>query len=267
LDRFICTMTKVEREFERELELFRKECEGAAQYFFGYLAIHEVAKRREPVRQLLNRNAMFWNTASGAMQTAAIIAVGRVFDQGSPHNIDRVLKLAQDSPLIFSRASLGMRKQAGASEAPCWLAEYLDRAYVPGPSDFRRLRAHVKKRRRVYEANYRDLRHKIYAHRLVADDAEVEPIVAKTSIRELERLLLFLLQFYESLWHLFMNGRKPTLRRLRYSVNSEGRLSLPRTSASGVHRRMVREAEQVLVRAAAQQAPTSRWRPQASRKH
>jgi hypothetical protein len=253
-------MTITEKAFERELELFRKECEGAAQFFFGYLAIHEVAKRREAVLRLLNRNAMFWNTATGAMQTAALIAVGRVFDQASPHNIDRLLKLGQDSPSIFSRFSLGRRKQAGASEAPWWLDDYLERAYVPGPSDFRRLRIHVKKRRRIYEANYRDLRHKVYAHRVVADESEVEPIVAKTSIRELERLLLFLLRFYESMWNLFMNGSKPTLRRLRYSVNAEGRLSLPRTSPSGVHRRMVREAEQVLVRAAARQpdAPVDR---------
>lgn len=247
-------MTTEEKEFERELELFRKECEGAAQFFFGYLAIHEVAKRRGSVFRLLNQNAMFWNTATGAMQMASIIAIGRVFDQGSSHNIDRVLKLAQDSPSIFSKVSLGRRKQGGATEAPSWLGEYLDNVYVPGPSDFRRLRSYVKKRRRIYEANYRDLRHKIYAHRVVADGSEVEPIVAKTSIREIERLLLFLLRFYESMWHLFMNGRKPTLRRLRYSVNQAGSLSLPRTSAAGVHRRMVLETEQVLMRAAAQQA-------------
>ena len=73
-------MTITEKAFERELELFRKECEGAAQFFFGYLAIHEVAKRREAVLRLLNRNAMFWNTATGAMQTAALIAVGRERD-------------------------------------------------------------------------------------------------------------------------------------------------------------------------------------------
>jgi hypothetical protein len=80
-------MTTEERNFERELELFRTECESAAQFFFGYLAIHEVAKRREAVHRLLNANALFWNTASGAMQTAAVIAIGRIFDQGSPHNL------------------------------------------------------------------------------------------------------------------------------------------------------------------------------------
>lgn len=247
-------MTNDERDFERELELFRKECEGAAQFFFGYLTINEMAKRRETVLRLLNRNAMFWNTAAGAMQGSAIIAIGRVFDQSTPHNIDTVLRLAQNNPSIFSKAALGRRKQGGAVKPPPWLESYLEGAYAPSATDFRRLRSHVKERRRIYEANYRDLRHKIYAHRVVGENPEVEPLVAKTNIRELERLVLFLLRFYESMWHLYVNGRKPTLRRLRYSLNRAGRLTLPRRSARDVHRQMVLETKNVLLGAAAQQA-------------
>src|SRR5438093_6294764 len=99
-------MTNIEKEFDRELEVFRGECESAAQFFFGYLAIHEVAKRREVVFRLLNQNTLFWNTVAGALQTAAIIAIGRVFDQSSPHNIYKVLRLAQDNPSMLSKASL-----------------------------------------------------------------------------------------------------------------------------------------------------------------
>jgi hypothetical protein len=32
--------------------------------------------------------------------------MGRVFDQKSTHNVDRLLKLAQDNPQIFSKAAL-----------------------------------------------------------------------------------------------------------------------------------------------------------------
>jgi len=42
-------MTNIDQDFEDELELFRTETEGAAQFFYGYLAIHEVAKRRKDV--------------------------------------------------------------------------------------------------------------------------------------------------------------------------------------------------------------------------
>ena len=257
-------MANEERQFERELELLRGECEGAAQFFYGYLAINEVAKRWNKVLLLLNQNAMFWNTVAGAMQTAAIIAIGRVFDQGSAHNIDKVLRLAQDNPSILSKASLARRKQAGASEPPSWLESYLKGAHVPRATDFRRLRSHIKRRRRIYNANYRELRHKVYAHREVGEDDEVTPIVAKTNIRELERLLLFLLSFHESMWQLFVNGRKPTLRRLRYTVNRAGKLSLPRRSSRDVHRQMVLATKQVLLGAADRQAAAPHGRSAAS---
>ncbi|MEW5982204.1 MAG: hypothetical protein AB1806_07515 [Acidobacteriota bacterium] len=247
-------MTSNEKAFERELEILRKDCESAAQFFYGHMAMNEVAKRRPRVLDCLNRNALFWVTASGAMQSAAIMAMGRSFDQTSPHNIDRVIRLAQDDPAMFSESALRRRKQGEASTPPSWLDGFVRGVYVPGPADFRRLRAHVRKHRRIYESNYRDLRHKIYAHNVATEDIEIQRLISRTNVREIERLLLFLMRVYESLWHLFMNGRKPTLRALRCSVKPSGELTLPRRSFVGVHRRMARETEDLLTRMAAQPA-------------
>lgn len=243
-------MAKNEQEFEQELELFRTECESAAQFFYGYLAIHEVAKRRKSVFRLLNENPLFWNTVSGALQTAAVITIGRVFDQRSPHNLDKVVHLAQDNGTMFSKSALGKRRQAGSPERPQWLDEYLQDVYEPTTGDFQRLRAQIKTYRKIYEANYRELRHKVFAHREASDQAEIDRLVGKTNISEFERLFVFLLSTYKSLWDLFMNGRKPTHRQLRCSVNRTGRLRVPRTSTPGVHQRMIRDTERVLVRAA-----------------
>lgn len=262
-------MTANEKAFERELEVFRKDCESAAQFFYGHMAINEVARRRQVVLAFLNRNAMFWNTTSGAMQAAAIVAMGRSFDQGSPHNVDRLMKLAQGDPTMFSRTSLRRRKENDWGVPSARLDDYMRDVYVPGPADFRRLRSHIKKHRRVYESNYRDLRHRIYAHTVATDDAERHQLFLRTKFREIESLLLFLMRMYEALWHLFMNGRKPTLRVLERSVRSSGRLTLPRTSLSGVHRRMTKDTEDMLLRAAQHAAPDGRLRragPRVSRK-
>lgn len=177
-----------EKQFELELEVFRTEAEGAAQFFYAYLAVHAVAADHRPVHRLLNTAALFWNTNLGALQAAAFIALGRVFDQKSAHNVDRLLKIAQDNPKIFSKTALGLRKQGVAPTPPDWLPEYLHHAYVPAPVDFRRLRAHVHKYRRIYETKYKDLRHKLFAHKEVTERAEVEALFAKTNIRELQRL-------------------------------------------------------------------------------
>src|SRR5256885_12181769 len=107
-----------EQQFERELEIFRTEAEAAAQFFYSYLAIHEVAKRQRRVFHMLDEHALFWNTILGGLQTAALIAVGRVFDQQSAHNVHVVLRLARDNRAIFSKVAIGKRKQGNARAQP-----------------------------------------------------------------------------------------------------------------------------------------------------
>ncbi len=223
-------MTSPEAQFERELEVFRTEAETAIQFFYAYLTVHAVAKDHEPVRRLLNTAPLFWNTNLGALQTAAFIALGRVFDQDSTHNLDRLLRIAQDNLYIFSKASLGARRQGDSPTPPDWLAEYLRDAYVPTPDDFRHLRAHVHKHRRVYEAKYRDIRHRLFAHKEVSAWAEINALFKETNIQELEEMLAFLGSLHEALRQLFFNGRKPVLR----------------PSPPAVQERITREAEQVL---------------------
>ena len=81
----------VSEAFERELEILRTEAEAAAQFLYAYLSVHETAGRHPSVVRLINTAPLFWNTNLGALQTSAFIALGRIFDQDSPHNIDRVL--------------------------------------------------------------------------------------------------------------------------------------------------------------------------------
>jgi hypothetical protein len=237
-------------QFECELEIFRTEAEAAAQFFYAYLAVHAVAADHRPVYRLLNTAPLFWNTNLGALQTSAFIVLGRVFDQGTNHNVDRVLKIAHKNPNIFSKAALGVRKQGGNGNPPDWLEEYLRDAYVPTPADFRRLRAHVRKYRKIYVERYRDLRHKIFAHKVVSDRAATDALFGRTNIRELQRLLAFLGSLYEALWQLFYNGRKPVLRPRRYSVRQMRDRPSPPETVKVVQETITHEAEQFLCAAA-----------------
>ena len=240
-------MTTPEAEFERELEVFRTESEAGTQFFYADLAVHAVAAGHKSVYQLLNQAPLFWNTISGALQTAALIALGRVFDQRSAHNLDRVLRIAQDNRQIFSKAALGRRKQGKNSAQPKWLEEYLRDTYEPTPMDFRRIRTHIRKRRKIYENNYRDLRHKWFAHKEVSEQAEITALFDKTNIRELQQLFAFLGSLHEALWQLFFNGRKPVLRPVRYSVKRMRDLPSPATRRNTVQEQITHEAEQFLV--------------------
>ncbi len=235
-------MSDPEVEFDHELEIFRTEVEAATQFFYAYLTVHAVAGDDVAVHRLLNTAPLFWNTNLGALQTSTFVALGRVFDQQSKHNVDRLLKIAQSNPAIFSKAALGARKQKADRTASSWLAQYLQNAYVPKTGDFRRFRSLVRKHRGTYEARYRDLRSKVFAHKELSDGADVQALSAKTNVRELQRLLIFLLSLYDALWNLFVNGKRPVLRPRRYSVRricdkpSAGR-------GTSLQERLIREIE------------------------
>ncbi|MBZ5727973.1 MAG: hypothetical protein LAP87_23645 [Acidobacteriia bacterium] len=70
------------------------KAESGAQFFYSYLAVHELAKRQRRVFRILDANALFWNTLLGGAQTGAIITLGRIFDHRSPHNINTLVRLA-----------------------------------------------------------------------------------------------------------------------------------------------------------------------------
>jgi AbiU2 len=246
------TMTREpSSEFEAELEVLRTEAEAVTQFFYAFLTIHAVMGDNKKVHRALNQSALLWKTTLGSLQTATFITLGRIFDQGSAHNVDRVLGLAQRYPGIFAKSALGKRKQAQSDTAPSWLPAYLSEAYVPTKMDFRRLRTHVHARRRVYEANYRDLRHKVFAHKELTNDADISALYAKTNIRELQRIVTFLGSLHEALWQLYFNGRKPTLHPRRYSLQRMRDLPSPAERRSGVQERIVHETEQFLVAVAA----------------
>ena len=235
-----------ERSFSRELEVFRNEVEAGTQFFFTYLAVHAVAHEKKRVHALLNTAPLFWNTCMGALQTAAFIALGRVFDQTSPHNVDAVLRQAQQNPEIFSKAALGQRKQGTEPKKPDWLDEYMSKAYVPTNDDFRRLRRHVRNWRRIYDNNYADVRNLCFAHKVVLSDAEMARVWGKGNNRELQRMFAFLNSLHDALCELFLNGRKPVLRQVRYSVARMRKLHLTAFTSRAVQEHVTREVDQFL---------------------
>ena len=238
-------------DFEAELDVLRTEAEAATQFFYAYLTIHALIGDNKAVHRLLNQSGLMWKTILGSLQTATFITLGRIFDQSSAHNVDRVVGLAQRHPSIFAKPELAKRKQGTAKNPPEWLPEYLEGAYVPTAKDFRRLRSHVHRRRQIYEARYRDLRRKVFAHKELTSEADVAALFAKTNIRELQRMLVFLGSLHDALWQLFFNGRKPILQPGRYSLTRMRDQPSPAEQRRGVQERITHETEAFLTAAAA----------------
>ena len=238
-------MSSSESAFSAELEVFRREAESAVQFFYAWLSIHQVAQRSEEVEDLLNRAPLLWNTVLGALQSSVFIALGRVFDQErDTHNVDRLLRIAQQNPEMFSLEALAERKRKLAPSAEEWLGEYLKNAYVPVSQDFRRLRKHVAARRRIYEANYQPVRHKIFAHKQLSEQVDPSTLFARVSVPEIQQVLVFLRRLHEALWNLLFNGQKPVLRPARFSVTQM--LAQPKPYRASLQERLTRETAQFL---------------------
>lgn len=237
-------------EFETQLELFRTEAQGALQFFYAWDATHAVAAKDKSVVRLFNQAPLFWNTALGALQISSLVALGRVFDPDTTnnHSITRLLAFAHANIDIFSKEALAARKRKLSANADEWLPGYLAAAYVPTGDDFRRLKRHVTMRRKIYEQNYRPIRHKVFAHRGVATQAEVAALFAKTDLRELRQLLVFLSRLYEALWQAYYNGHKPVLRPARYSVNQMLEQPSPNVKHGKLQERLVHETKQFFKR-------------------
>ncbi|MDA9538776.1 hypothetical protein ACM41_21925 [Bradyrhizobium sp. CCBAU 21362] len=65
--------------------------------------------------------------------------------------------------------------------------------------------------RKVYEARYREIRHKIFAHKSI-DRAAADTLMANTNVGAVRELLGFLHALYQSLSQLHINGITPRCR-------------------------------------------------------
>ena len=199
-----------ESNFEQELQVFIGEAELASQCFHASLAINRIAANDKRIHRAINTERHFWNTVLYSLQLGYIIVLGRLFDRRNTHNVDRLLKVAQDSIGVFQRDALAERRErTGFPNARERLAEYLNNVYIPDADLFRQLREVAARRRRTYEQKFAPLRHKILAHAEVLTDEARKELLDKTTYGELEVLLLFLKRLGYSLRDLFMNGRKP----------------------------------------------------------
>jgi hypothetical protein len=209
-----------EARFERELEQLRRDSDAAIQFLYAWISFHACAGRSTQIRRAISRTPLFWRTNLAALQTALFIALGRIFDRDpKSHSLERLLREAAQNQRIFSRTALARRK-AQQSPGATWINDYVRDAYVPSTADFQRLRYYMQAKRSVYEKAYAKIRHKIFAHSAVASRQKSDELFAKTNIRELQRLVLSLSELHERLWQLYINGRKPAIRRSQYSISS-----------------------------------------------
>lgn len=203
-------MSDDNEEFENELAIFHAEEETAQQYFFSYFSLQGIAASNSDVLRSMNVTPLFWLTAESAMLLSTFMTLGRIFDQNSEHNLDCLIATATKQVATFSKEALAARKRtAGLSADEVDL--FVRDAFEPSVDDFKSLSEQVEERREIYNARYRKVRNKVFAHNEVADIGKANALLKGTTVDEMKALFAFLDALDKALWHLLHNGRKPTL--------------------------------------------------------
>ena len=234
-----------QHQFLIQLENFGNETAVAAQYLYAGMAVQHAASKSQRLLNRLNDTPRFWQVHMAATQTAAYVTLGRIFDTKSNYNVDALLNSFEASIQLFSRQALESRKSEGFSNRPDWLDEYLNRAHYPSSKDVERLRAHVIRHREFYDRAVKPVRHKYLAHREKQEHAEVQELYGRGRVKEMWKTVTFLLALYEALLQQHMNGRKPMLRPIRYSVKTMYENADNRT---GPHEAIVMEIKRLMER-------------------
>jgi len=209
-----------EDEFLNELEVFGNEVEVCTRFFYAYRSINDVLVDNTKALNIINRTPHLWTTISLALETSFFIALSRIFDKDRrTHNVRRLLQIAKSNIDIFSEKALKNRKIKSMPNAHEMINEFMQDIYVATEKDFKRLERYVEKYRNISK-KYVIIRHNFFGHRQQLNMNDIYKLYSKTNIPEIQKLLVFFKRLYDSLFRLFHDGRKPVLRRMRFSIKS-----------------------------------------------
>jgi hypothetical protein len=180
------------------------------------------------------------------MVLAAFVALGRVFDQDSEHNLDHLMDVAASDLSIFSKAALRLRKEE-ANISKQQAAAFVENAHELTAADIRLLKGQIRAKRGIYEARYREIRNKVFAHNAVPDVADVSKLFAKTNVNEMKGIFGFLHALQGALDQLFLNGRRPDVQPYVFRLPPHE----PRPGRMAPGERVYREAQTALSQLAA----------------
>lgn len=182
----------------------------AAQAFFAWKSIHIVASKDKNIEKALDANALSWNICLHSLQATFFIAIGRIFDTNPQScSIHLLFRQCKKSIEKFSKSSLEQRRinEAGGKKLE-YLESFVKKAYEPKPADFSRLKKKVSRVQKIYEQNFRPIRHKVFAHNDSEYISDPTDLFAGATIYDAEDILNTLYKIEKVIFDLYLNGKE-----------------------------------------------------------
>lgn len=191
-----------EQIFLQSLDALQHDARAAARYAYAGASINFIANLNRELIHILDRDAGFWNTVLGAMQTASIVALGRIYDtRKDVLSAEHLVRHVTTYPGIFGRANLTARKGT----------DFAASAFEPRAADFQKVRDALDFHTALYESTVGPIRHKVFAHAGNITEAEMYEMFQNVPRADYERLSVFPLDLWNALFQLYYNGEAPVL--------------------------------------------------------
>jgi hypothetical protein len=202
-------MKQFESEFVNKLNAVTQDARTCAVFNYTQLAFHHVAGSNPLLVDRVNEHADFWNGMLGALQAAAIIALGRLYDKDlQAHTLGELLDFAEKYVGVFSSSSLKARLIAkGMTDAEAEI--FVSTAHDTKRGSFDYWRRELDELQSLYAKKIKPIRDQVFAHAGKITKDERDDLFTDVFNREIERLAVFPLQLTEALFQLFHNGYEP----------------------------------------------------------
>lgn len=196
--------------YEKLYKEFENEIGTAVASYLLWKEIHNSTADKK-ILSAFNRTPTSWIIIRHSLQVTFLITLHRIFETGQDVvSAEKLLGTCVNDISIFDTTNLRIRKDP-ESKKPEWLDDYISNAYVPTVQDINMLRGELNNHRNVFNNIYRPIRNKVIAHNMLSHLDKSNELYAKTNIDEIERILEFLNALKETLFELYINGKKPDI--------------------------------------------------------
>lgn len=170
----------------------------------------------------MNKNVHFWLLFQSSLLTKVFIGIRRLFENDrDTFNFQTALNTMKSRLDEFLPAAIEQRKLEGKPEPPEWLDEYMAQVHTASEADFDALSRLVRPHRKLMQGIYTSAASEIFAHAVHTDTSAINNALANTNFSEIEAALNAIWHFYEQVWQMYENGRKPSLQVSTYPYKKE----------------------------------------------
>jgi hypothetical protein len=211
----LAVASQTDKEYWRTFDLIRADVEAAIRSNHTFLTIHRLAAEDATIYEKYNRCAEFWTLNAFALQTTFFIIFGRVFDtRRDAHSVQKLIEATIVNEAIFSKIALRERKRIVSKITgpdPDWLVVSVNDAWEPTIVDLKALKTALTLHYDKFRAIYQPIRHQVYAHKSIQDDAAISALFSKTLTADVIEILRFLHTLLWAIWEMAWNGKRPDL--------------------------------------------------------